>query len=301
MVRTWLATLPKEIGVKEYDGLHSTALLKGYTSQLQHVYQKNGRADLYEFNTSSKEEAVQTVWDLYVEINRSDWINNVTLYLVAYYISCHREHFQRKGNEVDDLHKARYLVDHVDYLNNIHPRVIRLCQGPELDEVINEVNNIFDSAYFRKLNHPELTDVECFTQAEREFCEEKEVDHLMVEYGLGNRQEAEKLYAESKIKELALKQAKWRQKTGAVGDEKSDWELAERQFHQQKAKERIAKICWIISPSKSELQDYYWTLAGEAVHILETKEIDYISESPYEQDIFEVIRYVVNRQQTDTK
>ena len=285
--------LPKKIRGYEYDELFGASKELDYDRLLLRVYEKEKKTDSYKLNPLVSQEELDEIWNIYFDVYRKKWTEVALVYIMAFYISCHRREFQRNGDEIDDMHKARYLIALIEYLNKIRPRVIRHEQGPELDEIINMVNNIFDSAYFRKLNEPWLTDWECFIRAEREFCEEKEIDFLIAELGLKNRQEAESLYEEGKIKAWIQEQHELQKETKTPEDAVSDWETVKTEYRLLKAKKRVAKICWIISPDKSKLPEHYWRLAGEVIRKLDVKKISHINSNPHDAVIFDVLKEVV--------
>jgi hypothetical protein len=286
--------LPKKIHEYEYNELFDVFKQLDRDQLLSHVYRKEKTSGLYKLNLSASQEELDEIWNIYFDVYRKKWAEYAIVFFVAHYIACHRYAFQRNGDDIDDLHKARYLIALIEYLNKIRPRVIRLRRGPELDEIINMVNNIFDSAYFKKPQDPELSDKECFMRAEREFCEEKEIDFLMSEFGLGNRKDAEKLYEEAKIRAWLQRESE-SQGTEIPKDAISDWEAVKSRYYCLKSKKRIAKICWIISPNKSKLPEHYWDLAGEVVRKLNVKKINYVGVNPHDSTISDVIKDIVEK------
>ena len=295
--RIGFETLPEEINRDEYEGLVNACKQSNRGQILSRVYKKKNTSGSYYLDLAASQDDLDEIWDFYVKNYRKKLAECVTEYLVAYYIWCHRNEFQRKGDRDDDFNKAHYLIALVEYLNNIRPRVIRLAQGPELDEVINMVNNIFDSAYFRKLREPNLTDEKCFRRAEREFCEEKGIDFMMAELELEDRRVAERLYEDSKI-------IAWIRREGGTQETEiptNDWELKRVQYRRLKSKERIAKICWIIYPDKSNSPEHYWGIADEIIRILEGKNIDYVGVNPYKPVIFDVISRKIGVRKNEKK
>jgi hypothetical protein len=163
-----------------------------------------------------------------------------------------------------------------------------------MERIIAEVNNIFDSAYFKKLNQPERSDEDCFFEAEREYCEEKEIDHLVYRLHMERPQAVEKVRNEV-ITRLAYQRYLWLIKRGQAGDEYRDWEYAEKEYPRWKAKQGIAEICYNLAPDPSQSQDDYWTLAGKVIEELQTQGIPYVDVDPSEPRIQEIISNFVNR------
>ncbi|MEI6848052.1 MAG: HNH endonuclease signature motif containing protein [Chlorobiaceae bacterium] len=223
-----------------------------------------------------------------------DSIPTLTIHIVAYYIYLYRQKFRRKGDVSDDYQKAVYLVDLVNYLKLKSPHLIHLRQYDEMESIINTVNNIFDSAYFRKINHPEYSYEQCFLEAEREFCEEKEIDYL--EYLIKDRVAAERFHANKEIEALAYQQYQYRMKLGGPGDDKSDWAEAEQQYLKWRMTKRIATICWNLSSDKFKHQDYYWALACDVIRILESEGLNNPLVDLYEPTIYNTIVEVCQRQ-----
>ena len=227
----------------------------------------------------------------YSELSKS-WHYATTVGIVAEFIHSHRHKYCRKGDRLDDYRKAEYLIDIVNYLNQKRPNRIDLLRGEAREIIIDMVNNIFDSAYFRKMKHPEYSDDQCLLEAEREFCEEKEIDHL--EYLLKDRASAEKFHAKKEIETLAYQQYQWRKKLGIPGDDKGDWVVAERVYPEWRLTKRIAMICWNLSLDKSKHQDYYWALACEVIIRLESEGLNNAVVDPYDPNIYKKIVEIVS-------
>lgn len=274
-----------EQGYNEYlDAFKKLDHEKLFTTAYRKIENSNSyELDIQKLDVNSKKQ----LWDHYAAINQAKWSNDASVFIVAQYIYDHRKNCGRIGDQDDDYRKAEYLVNLVKYLNQRHSSVIQLRQDDEMEEIIDEVNNIFDSAYFRKLNHPELTDTECFFEAEREYCEDKEIDFLA--YQLRDYDAAERIHAKQEIDALAYQNFVWRKTTGEPGDEKSDWAAAEERYPKWRMTKRIATICWNLSSDKGQHRDVYWSQACAVIVNLDARGINYVGVNPYEPRIHDVI------------
>jgi hypothetical protein len=194
----------------------------------------------------------------------------------------------RKGDAFDDLMKAKYLISLVQYLNSKHDSVIILCDDEAMEEIINEVNNIFDSAYFKQFHEPYLSDDERFFEAEREYCEEKKIDFLL--YQFRDYSIAEKLSKKPDIEALANQYYQWRISNGVDGDEKTDWDIAESQYPIWRMTKRIAGICWNLSDDQYQHPGYYWSKACLIIEMLRKEKIDFLNISPFDKRVFDKIK-----------
>lgn len=103
-------------------------------------------------------------------------IPNITV--VANHFCERRNQYGRMEDEKDDYYKAEYLIGLVEYFKQKGTRVIPLDNGKEEKRLIDLVYNIFDYAYSLKEEHPEYSDLDCFSEAERIYCEEKGVEYF---------------------------------------------------------------------------------------------------------------------------
>lgn len=288
--------LPKILDEKDYEGYLKAFKKQGVEELFITAYRKCDEAacDLYKIDLSKLDEnSIKQLWDCYVNVNFNRWCDSYAVTLVSYYIYDHRMRFGRKGNALDDRIKGEYLVNLVIYLNQ-HSIVIRLRHDSMMDVVINQVNNIFDEAYFRKINDPKISDLECFFEAERKYCNEKYIDFL--EYQQHRDHETAKMtLAHQGIKALAAQHYLWRIENNKPGDEKTDWATAERLYPEWMVKKQIAMICWNVSNDKNQHQDVYWSKACAVMDELREMGISYIGLNPHEQNILAVIKKVVTR------
>jgi hypothetical protein len=278
--------MPKVLHDNEYKEYLAAYTRLGHESLFNLAYGKKTKDGSYALTIPKVEADGKQLWDDYVAINMAKWSGYATVLIVAGYIYAHRVNCGRKGDDVDDYIKAEYLVNLVKYLNQKHARLILLRQDDEMEVIISEVNNIFDSAYFRKLNHPELTEAECFLDAEREYCEDKEIDYLADR--LQDHKAAESLHKQQEIGALAYQHYEWRKTTGEPGDDKGDWAIAVERYPKWKMTKRIATICWYHAADKHQHQDYYWSQACAIIDTLDDS-IDYVNAEPYEPRIHDVI------------
>jgi hypothetical protein len=282
--------LPKTLEEGEFSEYITIAKDLNRERLLRQAYAKLDEGTTYELVLPESESDRVRLWEIHAAANRVKWGNYAVAYLVAYYIYDHRLKVERKGDQDDDYRKAEYLVSLVNYLDKRpFSRVIRLRKDAAMEEFIDEVNNIFDSAYFRKLNHPGLPDSDCFLEAEREFCEEKATDFLVYQLQLNDQGAAEKRHAEREIEALAYQYYEWRQTTGEPGDEKSDWTVAEAQYPRWKITRRIATICWNLSTDKHKHPDHYWSRACEVMGRLENLGVPAVTVNPHDPKIYEMI------------
>lgn len=280
--------LPNALSPNEYKGYLSAFIDLDLEELFTTAYKKNYNGSSYELGILKiGADRKKQLWDGYVAINKARWCTFATVSIVANYIYNHRRNFNRKGDADDDYIKAEYLVNLATYLlgNSI---VIRLREDDEMDEIIDEVNNIFDESYFKKLNHPELTDEDCFFEAERKYCDDKKIDFLA--YQLRDREAAKIVHAHEEIEALAQQHYLGRIENGISGDEKTDWLIAEKRYPEWRMTRRIATICWNLSNNRNQHQDYYWSKACEVIVELQRLGIPYIGESPYESPIFDIIK-----------
>ena len=285
--------LPENISKDEYDDFVASYSRLGYKSVLTNAYKINKDSSSYELSIPDSQEDCLKLWEIYSAINREKWSNYATARLIAQFIYEHRIRCGRIGNPFDDYIKAEYLIVLVNFLNEKHSHVIRRRQDEEMEEIIDEVNNVFDSAYFKKKNSPWISDMECFYQAEREYCKEKEIDFFVYQLH-HDYDKAQRILRHKEIETLAQQQYQWRVVTGEPGDEKSDWEMAVSQYPTWLVKKRIATICWNLSGNKHKHQDYYWGLASNVINLLEERGINYIDEDPYKESIHNTIVEIVN-------
>jgi hypothetical protein len=146
----------------------------------------------------------------------------------------HRVKFSRIGDSDDDYYKAEYLRDMLVYFRYKGTRCISSAKEQQND-MIYMVNNIFDRAFFLKKDFPEKTDIECFTEAERNFCEEKWLDceaYYEHEKRMRNNSTGDEAtdyrnakikYAQYKIIESAYLEHRDNANKGISSDEKTDF------------------------------------------------------------------------------
>ncbi len=293
-----IASLPTTFDDREFNDYLKVLKDSHLDVPLKRAYAKSGSKWIRIRNSGVDEKPL---FQKYTEINWDKWRSCVAVYLVAQYIYEHRMKVGRKGDQMDDYVKAEYLVGLVRYLNQKRQAVIRLQQDDEMEEIIDAVNNIFDSAYFRKLNHPELTDTQCFFEAEREFCEDKDIDFLLYQERLGDHRAAERLHVEQNIRTLAYRNFESRTAAGTPGSDLKDWVEAEKKYPEWRIKRRIATICWNLSADKRQPQDYYWLQACRVVDELDRRGVAYANENPYASVIYDVIVKVVRPQEEPAK
>jgi hypothetical protein len=212
------------------------------------------------------------------------------------------------GDSNDDYYKADYILKLVDYLNNKRTSVISINNEDQLEEVICIVNNIFDHAYFLKLDHPEKSDLECFTEAERTFCEEKWLDYEAyleylnrVQYGYpGNAiidyETAKERLRKQRIEEKAQRISVDKMANHLPSDPLADYYEAEKVVFDESLHAKISEIIWYKYPMHQMPKEFYWQLADKVMSIL-AKE-NYQADLSVNQDIYVkgIIEQVVNEQ-----
>ena len=228
----------------------------------------------HEYANWSKEDKDQLLYNL--KDAKADFSNpKRAIHLVAYYILCHRIICNRKGHVVDDYIKAKYLVANRDKIEKKH-REFWLTRDIKMEHLINEVNNIFDSAYFKKQNHPEFQDDFAFFEAERESYD---------------------IYKEVEL--LANRRYLWRIEKNILGNDVDDWVYAEKQYPEWKTKKQIAEVCWLLSDDKQKDSDAYWTMASMAINEIEKKENRrWIVMDPSEPPILDYIKTIVRKKES---
>lgn len=289
-----LNALPNTMTYDEYNEYLDSYRVRGHQDLFIKAYKYSKKDKAYKLHTPKSERDYIQLWEYFEEISKNKWIDYARVSLVAQFIYEHRIKCGRNGDELDDYVKAEYLFKLVNYLNQKHLRAIRLRQGDEMEEIINEVNNIFDSAYFTKMNHPELSDFECFLLAEREYCEEKDIDYF--EQNLHDFEAAEARHKHREIEKLAYEQYQWRLRNDMLGDHESDWYEAEEYYPRWRMTKRIADYCWNRSINKQEHQGFYWAQACEVIRVLDSKGISYSDMSLYDSQITKVILEVIEKE-----
>ena len=286
---TGITHLPSVLSECQYNEYLLFFKRSGYLEAFTRAYIKNEQDNLYYF-TSSKLNSTekQRLWDVYWDINQQQWYNIAVEYIIAHWIFRHRVRINRKGDSFDDLMKSRYLISLAQYISCKHSSVIILCEDQAIEEIINEVNNIFDSAYFKQFDKPYLSNDERFFEAEREYCEEKKIDFLV--YQLRDYSIAEKISKKPDIEALANQYYLWRISNGVLGNEKSDWDIAESRYPSWRMTKRIAGICWNLSTDQYLHPDYYWSKACLVIEMLTQANIDYLNKSPFDKIIFDKIK-----------
>jgi hypothetical protein len=222
------------------------------------------------WNQKDKDQLVAN----FIKVNKDQLRSKYIIELVAYYIHCHRIDCNRIGHEVDDYVKAEYLLAHRNKIEGSLD-VIWLKQDTKLERLIDEVNNIFDTAYFRKINYPALPDTTCFFDAEKEYRDKT-----------------------LKIKYLANQRYQWRMEKNMEGDDKGDWRYAEDQYSEWQSKNDIAEICWLTYSDKQKSQDFYWTIASLVIQELDQLAIPWIEKDPSESPIKDYIDKHVKLQES---
>ena len=265
--------LPDELEEKKYTEYLSACRRLDREELLKRAYTRDPTLSRYQLDTSLAPEEQAKLAEIFSQAEIERWGNYATVTLVAFYIWCHRQNVGRQGNADDDRRKAEYLVNYVKDINRLEHRAIPVQMNAEMEEIIELVNNIFDTAYFRKIEHPNLSDEECFFSAEREFREVEQETRL-----------------------LAQRHFEWRTAHNEAGDEQSDWEMAKRIQPRWHATKRIATIYWNLAPNKHRAQDYYWYRACEIVNRLEAGHIKYVDTDPYERSIYEFITADISAQ-----
>ncbi len=227
--------------------------------------------------------------------------------IISYYIYQHKiRHKRLGGDEKDDYFKAEYLFNLNEYLKSKGTRYFSVNKrNEEQDEIIDIVNNIFDKAYFIKQENTTLSDYECFVEAEREFCDEKEIDYIAyiehenrIKNNLPGSAEEDYVIAQHKFKDKQLRHIAYsiyqqRLAAGLPGDEKSDYENAEKNYDEWRSTQRIAMLCWNKSKDKSFPQIYYWENACKVVLKLKDENYNFIGINPFsDQHIINTIKEI---------
>lgn len=166
----------------------------------------------YERKNNLKEKQRKRLWRILVIADKWYLFDKASNHLVAYYIHRYRTNedsnqSKRIADDGDDYFKAQYLNHLVEYFEQKGTRQITIGEGNKtMEEIIDMVYNIYDRAYFHKEHHSGCSNLECFVEAERYYCEEKALDYLaFLEYLNRVRQ-------------------------GLPGDEKTDYENAEKNY-----------------------------------------------------------------------
>jgi len=213
---------------------------------------------------------------------------------IAYYFSVHRTTYKRQGDANDDHFKAIYLFNLNEYLRQ-KDRPFVLFKTVEMrEEAIDMVSNIFDHAFFLKKIHPEYSELQCFTEAEREFCEEKELDYIAYFEHSGNErtdwENAKNKYKERLLSEIAFYEYCDRVTNNLQGDSKSDYFNAEKKYEDWRIQKRIATLCWNKSPDIYLPKQNYWNTAGEIIGLLKNENYPYRDGNPFgDKHIIEIV------------
>lgn len=279
-----MESLPKAINENEYEkymnGIDSDADKRLFAN----AYKRDNTGNTYKLHLPPLDEDDKRL----VEIFKKIWRRYATISIVAEYIYEHRLNCERYGDAIDDFRKAEFLVNIVNYLNQKRSSMILLRRDDEMEVIIDMVNNIFDSAYFRKINHSEKLDIDCFLEAEREFCEEKDIDHL--EHQIHDHDAAERLHVHQEINALAFQQYLWRKTEGKLGDAMDDWSAAEQEYPKWRMRKRIAEICYNLSKDKHQHRNHYWSLACAVIADLDAEPYDHGKANPaHDTHIHDVI------------
>lgn len=229
-----------------------------------------------------------------IKMNYEDCLSHFDTGLIAYYMYVHRTTYHRHGDESDDYFKAVYLYNLNEYLRQKGKPLVLFKTVEMREEAIDMVNNIFDHAFYLKKAHPEYSDLQCFTEAEREFCEEKELDYIAYFESSGNEkidwENSKKKYKEKLLSEIAYYEYLNRNKHSLPGDDKSDFYSAENKYEDWRMQKRIATLCWNKVSTKYFSKQRYWNLAGDIVRDLKNENHIYTNGNPFADEY--VIRKV---------
>jgi hypothetical protein len=289
--------LPNVIDVDHYYKYVEAIKNEADKTLFKDSYAHDINSKTYKLSLPSSSQECAKLWDIFFDINKSHHTTYGGTKITAYYIHDHRLKFKRDGNENDDWLKAEYLLNLLKYFKQKRTRVILLQQDDELEELIDMVNNIFDSAYFKKKNYPDRSDSECFFEAEREYCEEKYLDYLAYQEYLRristqstNGDEisdyinAKNLFFTKEIESIAYQLYKERYAKQITSDPLSDWNDAESLYPKLRMTKRIATICWNRSKKKDYSPDHYWLIALSVIQALEAFECSYMEKNPSRDD-----------------
>lgn len=160
----------------------------------------------------------------------------------AYFIRQHIEQkeWHRTADDKDDYYKAEYLNYLVHYYRS-HKGTNILLDGDNsnFQSLIDMVFSIFDHAYYMKRKCPYLSDLHCFTEAERTYCSIKKVEYVAylnclnrMHNGLHADPLSDYFEAEKQIKTemVAYLNYKDRLKKGLPDDSLADYYDAEKQI-----------------------------------------------------------------------
>jgi hypothetical protein len=239
-----------------------------------------------------------------IYINSGVLIPHINHMIIAHYFYSHGLSCGRNGNEYDDYYKSLYLCSLFPYLREKKTRCVSIENSEQMDELLCMVNNIYDRSFFLKKTFPEKSDIECFTESERHFCEEKWVD-CQAYYEYEKRmhdntpgdektdyEEAKKKFRLQKIKEMAFYKYQDRVSKNMPLDPDADYLDAEKQWSDETMTERFAEFCWNKHHGTLS-KECYWSLGEEVLAILQKEHYDFPLRLAQDKHIHKIVDRVV--------
>lgn len=275
--------IPKKFNLAEFEKVLDQLDNKKEIDHFRNCYKRDRGNKYHILDENLSESDLGYLWEIYFELNINELKKIPNIEAISHYIYKHRIKCRRIGDSFDDYCKAIYLTQLLKYFEMKRTRVILLRDDDEMEEMINMVNNIFDRAYFLKKDYPERSDLMCFTEAEREFCEEKMLNHLaFLEYKkrIDNNlpgdekkdyENAKRIFWKQEIEKIAYYNYEERIRNNLPPDSLADYINAENKYWEWKIIKRIATLCWNRSSDKNRSLTYYWFLAENVVERLKNE------------------------------
>lgn len=282
MTRKLLVTpeLPAVIDSNRYNNVyHKLTGKKGPAAFFKTCYSEDRIENMFIL----KDHLTETErWELVrILIEYDESLNDVFNHAVAAYrFYSHRTRLNRIGDEKDDYYKAKYLLELINYFKQNKTRVIDPKDPNQLEDIICMVNNIFDYAFFLKNSNSDMSDIECFTEAERHYCKEKWIDHeayfeyeRRCRYGIQGDEKtdyetARKRYNQMLTEKIAYFIAENKKKSNLQPDPVADYYEAEKVLNDQILTQKIAVFCWYKHPQHNLPDEFYWGLSEQIVESL---------------------------------